>query len=259
MTTEIGNFTRKEEPVVDAISQEAPVDDLLVPPGAAMDAIKSFIHHRGAPPPKAPEVSSVLPKKPPPAQPRSSVLSGMSSMATPEKVKAALPTPPSKPRNEADAAKDAANLAEMIQHIETAPEMTYQEKLEAHNLTMEEAMTIVSAVFDVGYYEKTYPVVGTATVTLRTRKTEDQDRLLQRIEADNPHFPASVSQLISKYNLAASMVNYRGTDISQETFKVRYARVCGFSEHIFLVLCTKLARFDDMMLAVLDEGAIENF
>lgn len=126
-------------------------------------------------------------------------------------------------------------------------------------MTMEQAMTIVSGVFDNGYYEKVYPVVGTATVTLRTRKTEDQDRLLQRIEADNPQFPASVSQLVSKYNLAASMVDYRGVNLENEDFKTRYKRVCEFPENIFRVLCTKLARFDDMVMDVMDEGAIANF
>lgn len=260
MTTEIGDFKRKEAAATDEVAQPNPGDDLLVPPGAGAAAIASFVASgkaKEAKPVKEP--AAPLPKTQPdkvqPKAPPKRNASVLSSMLTENDV-----TPQAEqqqpPRN---AEQEDKRLANLIQRAEDAPELTYEERLEAHSLTMEQAMTIVSGVFDNGYYEKVYPVVGTATVTLRTRKTEDQDRLLQRIEADNPQFPASVSQLVSKYNLAASMVDYRGVNLENEDFKTRYKRVCEFPENIFRVLCTKLARFDDMVMDVMDEGAIANF
>jgi hypothetical protein len=150
-------------------------------------------------------------------------------------------------------------LANAVEEIEQSPELTYDEKLVEHDLTKTQALEILDAMFTKGYFEKTYKLSGNIFVTFRTRRADDQDRLLQRIEAESPQFPATISNLVSKYNLAASLWTYKDESFEEMTFKLRYDYVSNLPDIVLRLLCVKLSRFDRMMLDVMDEGAIANF
>lgn len=152
-----------------------------------------------------------------------------------------------------------SELESALDRLDTAPEITYAERVKKHDLTLEDALTIISEVFDNGFYEKTYQVTPKHSVTFRTRTTSDQDRVLRRIESDAPQYPASISQLLAKYNIAASIVKFKGEDLSKRDFEDKYKMVANLPEVVLRLLSTKLIKFDQMMLAVLDEGAVENF
>lgn len=181
-----------------------------------------------------------------------------SEMGEKQKAEAVYPTLPAEPaRSGVDAQIDA--LEKSIDQIEKAAELTYEQKIKNHGLSMDEALDIVNAILDNGYYEKAYRVTPRWEVVFRTRTTADQDRVLRRIEDANPQFPATVTQILAKYNLAASMIRFKGIDFSKKDFDERLKFVMNLPEVMLRVLSGKLARFDQLMLDVLDEGAIQNF
>lgn len=185
------------------------------------------------------------------------VQEGGSVTPVPKETTVATPNPTS--ANPASTKSREDELVKALKEIEEAPEFTYEQKLEKHGLEKEQAMEILDSMFSRGFFEKTFKVAGAAQVTFRTRLSEDQDRLLQRIEAEAPQFPASVSNLVSKYNLAASLREFKGTNFVKADFKQKYDFVSNLPDIVLRILCVKLARFDEMMLDVMDEGAIANF
>lgn len=226
---EIGSFKRPAE------NQDAS-DDRLVPPGVGQQAIQDFVRGR-----TSAQVSADQPVR---------------TETTPDEksAKQAQPETPANPKAREE------QLVRAMREIEESPEMTYDQKLAKHKLTKEKAMQIVDNVFTKGYHEETYPVAGNVTITFRTRKTDDQDRLFQRLEAEGPQYPATVSNYVSKYNLAASMRQFKGQKFGDDVeFKDRYNFVSNLPDTVFRLLCVKLAKFDEMVLDVLDEGAIANF
>lgn len=174
---------------------------------------------------------------------------------TAEAIQPTLPAepPPSAPDRQLD------ELERSVEQLEKSSEMTYEQKIKNHGLTMDGALDIVNAILDNGYYEKEYKVTPRWTVLFRTRNTTDQDRVLRRIEEANPQFPATVTQILAKYNLAASMMRFKNVDFGKKDFEDRMKFVLNLPEVVLRVLTGKLARFDQLMLDVLDEGAIQNF
>jgi len=217
--TDIGNFERPKEPKKDVTPES---------PALGGKAIKDFIAGK--------DVASLL---------------ADSSVTKVPEVKAEKATA-------APISRETA-LVGALDELAAAPELTYDQKLELYGLSKEQALEILDSVFTKGFYEKEYKISGNINVTLRTRIAEDQDRLLVRIEAESPQFPAFVSNLVSKYNLAASLRVFKERDFAKDTFKERYDYVCLLPDIVFRLLCVKLSRFDQMMLDVMDEGAIENF
>lgn len=228
---EIGSFKRPQEP------QQDVHDDRLVPPGVGQRAIQDFIQGR----------TSVQ-------------VEDVDNSVKPETTPKDAPAKQAKQDTSSDPKAREEQLLRAMQEIEESPEMTYDQKLAKHELTKEKAMQIVDNMFTHGYHEETYPVAGTVTITLRTRKTDDQDRLLRRLEAEGPQYPATVSNFVSKYNLAASMRRFKDKTFGDDVeFKDRYNFVSNLPDTVFRLLCVKLAKFDEMILDVLDEGAIANF
>lgn len=150
-------------------------------------------------------------------------------------------------------------LEAQLKRAEKAPEMTYEQKVKEHGLTLQEAMDIVNSMFDNNYYEREYKLTSRYSVLFRTRATTDQDRILRQIEELNLQYPASIAQLLAKYNLAASMQKYKQLDFTDKPFDVRLKFVLSLPEAILRLLAQKLAEFDQLVMDVLDDGAIENF
>jgi len=152
-----------------------------------------------------------------------------------------------------------SNLEQAVSSVEDAPELTYAERVKKYGLSVEEAVGIVSAIFDNGWYEHKYQLTPKHSVVLRTRTTEDQDRVLRRIEGDNPQFPATISHILGKYNLASSMIQFKGIDMEKLEWKEKYDFVCKLPEVLLHLLTNKLFKFDQMIQEVVSEGAVQNF
>jgi hypothetical protein len=150
-------------------------------------------------------------------------------------------------------------LEKDLKKAEKAPEMTYEQKVKEHGLTIQEAVDIVNTMFDNNYYEREYKLTARYSILFRTRSTADQDRVLKRIEEDNLQYPASIAQLLAKYNLAASMQKFKQIDFTEKPFDTKLKFVVALPETVLRLLVKKLSEFDELVMDVLDDGAIENF
>jgi len=156
-------------------------------------------------------------------------------------------------------ATEETELEKTIRELEKAPELTYAERLEKNGITQKEADEIVDTLMMGEEYQRTYQITKKYNVTFRTRKFKNQERVLDFIESVNPQFPASVGNIVSKHNLAASLVRFRDIDFNGYKEKDKLDWIENLPDIIANVLARKLAKFDQMILDVLDEGAIENF
>lgn len=152
-------------------------------------------------------------------------------------------------------------LEEAIRHVKEAPEKSYEERLREHHITLEDAHRIVDTIMTKGVYEKTYPLTSKSSVTFRSRNLQDQERTQAMLEEQVPQFMGTVNMIMAKHNLAASLVDLAGTKFGEGDQEIAKALkfVSKLPHVLFNVLITKLAHFDELVLTVMDEGAIENF
>lgn len=153
-------------------------------------------------------------------------------------------------------------LAEAVDSVDQAPEKTWEQQLKELDITQEEAFKIIDIMMTKGHYEKTYPVTKKVSVTFRTRDFDAHERTQKALEADSPQFYGTVSMIMSKYNLAASLRRYGTRDFKpnkQGQPVEAFNFIAGLSYMVFSLLLQKLAKFDELVLTVMDEGALENF
>lgn len=161
--------------------------------------------------------------------------------------------PPEELEKELEAAVDA---------VDQAPEKTWEQRIKELGLSKEDAFKIIDEMLTAGYYEKTYPLTKKVSVTFRTRDFRAHERTQKALEAESPQFMGTVSMIMSKYNLAASLRKF-----GQQEFKFNkdgqpaaaFDFISGLSYMVFSLLLQKLAKFDELVLTVMDEGALENF
>jgi hypothetical protein len=181
--------------------------------------------------------------------------SGVPILETP----VAFMSPPQAPTQAPVSNTSVGNLEAALAEAVNLPQVTYEERLKKHGITMEEALHIVSSIFDKNYYEKEYKLTKERSVVFKTRTTSDQERVLQEIESRNLQYSASIAQLVSTYNLAVSLVKIKQVDLTNSTFAEKLKIVQGFSGALLYVLSKKLNQFDNMVTDVIDDGAVENF
>jgi len=153
----------------------------------------------------------------------------------------------------------AKEIEKALAQLSDAPELTYEDRLKKHKLTIDEARHILDLLLTNNRFEKTYKVTGNVTVTFQTRTPDDLERVMRRIEDDNPKFPGTVSTIVAKYNLAASIVQFKGMEFRDKELRDKFVFVNKMPEVFFRLLLVKLNNFDQMIMDVVDEGAIENF
>jgi len=152
-------------------------------------------------------------------------------------------------------------LQELIDSVESSPELTYEQRLAQHKVTREEALQIVDDIMTKGLYTRDYKITGKTDVTFRSRDLGDQERAQQALEEQVPQFSGTVSIILAKHNLAASLAKFGDKEFpdTDDGFKKAYAFVGKLPHMLFNVLVSKLSQFDELVLTVMDEGAIENF
>jgi len=153
----------------------------------------------------------------------------------------------------------AEQIEQAIKQVEEAPQKTYQERLREHGITVEEAREIVDTIMTTGVYEKTYALTSKINVTFRSRDLGDQERTQNTLEEEQPQFMGTVNMIMAKHNLAASLVALANTRFAEDEFDKALAYVRKLPHVLFNVLAVKLSAFDELVLTVMDEGAIENF
>jgi len=166
-------------------------------------------------------------------------------------------SPLADPQRNPEAAEEQIEAA--IKQVNEAPEKTYQERLKEHNITVDDARKIVDTIMTTGVYEKNYALTSKIAVTFRSRDFADQERAQRYIEEQVPQFMGTINLIMGKCNLAASLVELAGNRFGEDDFDKALAFVRKLPHVLFNVLLAKLSLFDELVLTVMDEGAIENF
>jgi len=156
--------------------------------------------------------------------------------------------------------EEITKLERDIESVEKAPELTYVGRLDAIGLSREDAEEIIDAMLVKGEFRKTYQITKKHSVTFRSRILEDQNRALDVIEVKNPQYPSTVGNIVSECNLAASIVQFRDIEFADDMpIAKRLEWTRKLPDTVATILASKLSKFDNMLMTVLDEGAIENF
>lgn len=142
------------------------------------------------------------------------------------------------------------------------PAEKYRDRLKQMKIDVKEAEAIYDAVLSKGYYEEYVRLRGNQRAVFRTRMYEDHLRLQTILEMQKPQLAISQDELITRYNLAASLYEWNGKPLKHETdedFDAVLLLVKKLPGPLFTVLSRELAKFDTKVMAVFDEGADENF
>lgn len=164
--------------------------------------------------------------------------------------------PSAAPMEELD---EATQLEKEIERLKRSPELSYEERIRKHGIDVKTASLIVDSLLFKGEFRYSYEVTKKYAVVFKTRKFEDQEKTLGHLEIVNPQFPATVGNLISKNNLAHSLVKFGDTDFTKMSFEERIRWLNDIPETLARLLAKKLSKFDEMVLDIMDEGVIENF
>ena len=169
--------------------------------------------------------------------------------------------------------EEAVKLQEMIDDMNAphkSPRQLWEEELEYENISPESAAKILDAVITNGMYEETYKM-GSMVVRVRTRTTSDADRVIEAIQDFKPETSGTLSHLIARMNLAASIsqlgerkfnfspANDGHQEVLEQEFTERYYFLSKLPAQIFFSLTQVLERFGRRVQLACDPRAIENF
>ena len=168
---------------------------------------------------------------------------------------------------------EAAKLQEMLDDMDAprrAPRDIWVEELEYKDMTQESAAKVLDAVITNGMYEESYKM-GSMVVRVRTRTTSDADRVIEAIQDFKPETSGTLSHLIARMNLAASIAqvgekkfnfspaNDGNQEVLEQEFSERYNYLSRLPAQIFFSLTQVLEKFDRRVQLACDPRAIENF
>lgn len=170
------------------------------------------------------------------------------------------------PVKQPDTVEPAAVKTETTTPDEAPPQLTpgeaYIERLKDAEMTLRDAMIIYDAVLEKGYFEEYIRIRGDNRAVFRTRTYEDTLRLQTALEIHKPQLVINQQGLISRYNLAASLYEWKGKPIRHETekdFDDTLAMMRRMPEPVIHLLTNALSKFDGKVAIVFSEGASENF
>jgi len=190
-----------------------------------------------------------------------------STNAAPRSSEAASPPAPA-PVSETPSTEDLLKkTAEELKALDAAqkaltPAERYAARLKDAGVSQNVATAIYDAVLTKGFYEEYVRLGKTGRAVFRTRMYEDALRLQTALERERPQLAMNQDDLITRYNLAASLSEWRGTVIPHNTdadFDAALTLVRRLPAPLFSLLATELAKFDQKTLVVFSEGAAENF
>ena len=169
-----------------------------------------------------------------------------------------------------DDPEGAEEAEELLKSAANTPQDEWREELEFISLTAEQAAHILDKVMSTGKYEETYRMGG-LRFRLRTRTTVDADRTIEILQAQKPDVSGVYAHIISRVNLAASLVSYgdntfphtapspeNRVDLDKE-WRQRYAFCASLPGPAFYALSSVLQRFDQKVSLACDARSLENF
>jgi hypothetical protein len=172
--------------------------------------------------------------------------------------------PPTEETSVAEKAPPPPGLAEALTRDLDflTPAERYRENLKRMKIDLKEAASIYDGVLSKGYYEEYVRLRGDQRAVFRTRMYEDHLRLQTVLEMQKPQLAISQDEIITRYNLAASLYEWNGKALKHDTdddFDAVMKLVRKLPGPIFTLLNRELSKFDAKVMAVFAEGADENF
>jgi hypothetical protein len=166
------------------------------------------------------------------------------------------PTPP-----ENGSVAPTGELATTKIPAEMTPRERYQQRLADAKISLTEAAAIYDAIIEKGYYEE-FVNVGKTRAVFRTRLYDDTLRLQQALEAARPSLVVTQEDMITRYNLAASLYAWKGETFKHENdddFDKILEKIKKMPGPLFSLLAQKLAEFDQKTMVIFSDGATDSF
>lgn len=163
--------------------------------------------------------------------------------------------PPPAPPAEAEAPKDEPEA-------DLTPRELYQKRLTEAGIELAVANSIFDAVMSKGYYEEYIDIGGRRAAVLRTRLYDDHLRLQNALELQRPTLVLTQEDMITRYNLAASLYEWRGRALAHDTdddFDKVLTLIKKLPAPVYSMLAQRLATFDRKVMTVFSDGAADSF
>jgi hypothetical protein len=141
------------------------------------------------------------------------------------------------------------------------PAERYRARLAEAKISFPVATAIYDAILDKGYYEE-YVKIRAHRAVFRTRSYEEQLRVQTALELAQPRMAISQEELVSRYNLAASLYEWQGKAIKHETdddFENAMKMIRKMPAPLVGLLYDALAKFDTKIMIIFSEGATDSF
>lgn len=147
---------------------------------------------------------------------------------------------------------------------------SYEEGLKEAGISLKEARVIIDSILFQQFYSETIQLSKQFEVVFRTRLYEDNIRAMKYLEVENPSYPQSINDLLARYNLAASLLQYGETSFEfpskdttkeqeEKLFDIRLQFVKRLPIPVIMRLLAELNKFDYKVSAALADGAPEDF
>ena len=163
--------------------------------------------------------------------------------------------------------------AEIQRQAEQTPHdkiLTYEERLKRNDIAKEEALKIVDSLLAGESYVEEVKLGSKASAKFTTRSTRFNSFLADRVDIADPKKVGKLSQLMSEYQLAASIVELNGEswgELKESAPEEEWVRILESKRErvkllpspVFVAVCNHLSRFDAKMILVFSDGYVENF
>ena len=179
-------------------------------------------------------------------------------------------TPDNNPAREAPkpptTAEEAAAEAEVEKTLNPEKEKidrvsAYLKNLAEGGISKGDAMLAYDDILEKGYIEHTFSIRGHKGV-LRSRSYADTQRLTSAMEAVRPATNFGYDDIVNRYNLAASLCEWKGVTLKHETtadFDAALKFITALPSPVFGVLLGELIQFDAKLTLIFGDGATEAF
>ena len=130
--------------------------------------------------------------------------------------------------------------------VDLTPVEIYRTRLKEAKIDEKEALVIIDALVSKGYYEEFFHL-GTKKGTFRTRSYGATLRLQAELEFRRPQQQGVVDEIISRYNLASSLVEWNGNKYAHETDEEFEKTLLSFKDlgaPLVSFMFNRLAKFD---------------
>lgn len=178
------------------------------------------------------------------------------------------------PGKDTDPSIEAEVMAKLTPASAEEVAAKYEKNLEEAGVAKEKARSMMEDLLVRGYYEESLKL-GPQDIMFRTRTDEHSRQLFRMMEAESFNLSGAVSDFVSRFNLAGSLVRYGKRhfkhpdpmeDYKQESlqefekeFDTRFTFVTRLPQQVVTRLAHMLYGFDGRVAAVLNDGAPQNF